>query len=102
LELQGLGKLTFELKTKIGLPNLKALVYYEGENSEATARVELVSSVQPKLLKYKIVNTHPHDTTSFTEGLSFTMTRYTKVRGKTECILENTIITWKSIQTGGS
>jgi hypothetical protein len=32
------------------------------KNSEATARVELVSSVQPKLLNYKIVNIHPHDT----------------------------------------
>jgi glutamine cyclotransferase len=33
--------------------------------------VELVSSVQPKLLKYAIVNTYPHDTLSFTEGLEF-------------------------------
>jgi glutamine cyclotransferase len=30
-----------------------------------------VSSVQPKLLNYKIVNIHPHDTLSFTEGLEF-------------------------------
>ncbi|WP_339919493.1 glutaminyl-peptide cyclotransferase [uncultured Flavobacterium sp.] len=69
---KGLEKLTLELKDqKLGYQNLKALVYYEGENSEATARVELVSSVQPKLLNYKIVNTHPHDTLSFTEGLEF-------------------------------
>ncbi|MEZ7506595.1 glutaminyl-peptide cyclotransferase [Flavobacterium sp. Arc2] len=69
---KGLEKLTFGLKDqKLGYQKLKALVYYEGKNSEATARVELVSSVQPKLLKYKIVNTHPHDTLSFTEGLEF-------------------------------
>lgn len=69
---KGLDKLTFELKDqKLGYQNLKALVYFGGENSEATARVELVSNVQPKLLKYKIVNTFPHDTTSFTEGLEF-------------------------------
>ncbi|MDI1305862.1 MAG: glutaminyl-peptide cyclotransferase, partial [bacterium] len=69
---KGLDKLTFELKDqKLGYQNLKALVYYEGENSEATARVELVSNVQPKLLKYKIVNKYPHDTMSFTEGLEF-------------------------------
>ncbi|SEA30864.1 Glutamine cyclotransferase [Flavobacterium gillisiae] len=69
---KGLEKLILELKDqKLGYQNLKALVYYEGENSEATARVELVSSVQPKLLNYKIVNTHPHDTLSFTEGLEF-------------------------------
>jgi hypothetical protein len=38
---KGLTKLTFELKTKTGLPKPKSLVFYEGENSEATARVEL-------------------------------------------------------------
>jgi glutamine cyclotransferase len=69
---KGLDKLTFDLKDqKLGYQNLKALVYYEGENSEATARVELVSNVQPKLLNYKIVNKYPHDTMSFTEGLEF-------------------------------
>jgi len=79
-------KLSFELKDqKLGYQNLKALVYYEGENSEATARVELVSNVQPKLLKYKIVNTYPHDTTSFTEGLEFykdTLYESTGLNGK--------------------
>jgi glutamine cyclotransferase len=69
---KGLGKLTFEFKDqKLGYQNLKALVYFGGENSEATARIELVSNVTPKLLKYKILNTFPHDTTSFTEGLEF-------------------------------
>jgi glutamine cyclotransferase len=67
-----LSKLTFQLKEqKLGYQNLKALVYYEGENSEATARVELVSNVKPKLLQYTIINTYPHDTVSFTEGLEF-------------------------------
>jgi glutamine cyclotransferase len=69
---KGLDKVSFELKDqKLGYQNLKAIVYYEGENSEATSRVELVSNVQPKSLKYKIVNKYPHDTMSFTEGLEF-------------------------------
>lgn len=69
---KGLDKYTFTLKDqKLGYQNLKALVYYEGENSEATARVELVSNIQPKLLKYTIINTFPHDKGSFTEGLEF-------------------------------
>ncbi|HKO75792.1 MAG TPA: glutaminyl-peptide cyclotransferase [Flavobacterium sp.] len=69
---KGNEKLNFNLKDqKLGYQNLKALVYFGGENSEATARIELVSNVQPKLLKYKIVNTFPHDTASFTEGLEF-------------------------------
>jgi glutamine cyclotransferase len=69
---KGNEKLNFNLKDqKLGYQYLKALVYFGGENSEATARIELVSNVQPKLLKYKIVNTYPHDTASFTEGLEF-------------------------------
>jgi glutamine cyclotransferase len=44
-------------------------VYYDGNSSEATSRIEL--SITPKLLKYKIINTYPHDTKSFTEGLEF-------------------------------
>jgi glutamine cyclotransferase len=69
---KGLEKLTFELKNqRLGYQNLKAVVYFEGENSEATTRIELVSNVTPKALKYTIVNTYPHDTASFTEGLEF-------------------------------
>lgn len=56
---------------KLGYQNIKALVYFGGDSSEATARVELVSDVQPKLLKYTIINTFPHDVKSFTEGLEF-------------------------------
>jgi glutamine cyclotransferase len=69
---KGNTKLDFSLKDqKLGYQYLKALVYFEGENSEATARIEMVSNVEPKLLKYKIVNTYPHDTKSFTEGFEF-------------------------------
>ena len=69
---KGVDKLTLKLKDqKLGYQNLKALIYFNGENSEATARIELVSNVKPKLLKYKIVNKYPHDTMSFTEGLEF-------------------------------
>ena len=69
---KGLENLSFELKDqKLGYQNIKALVYFEGENAETTARIEVVSNVTPKLLKYKIVNTYPHDIKSFTEGLEF-------------------------------
>ncbi|MBF7092384.1 glutaminyl-peptide cyclotransferase [Flavobacterium sp. ALJ2] len=69
---KGINKLSFELKDqKLGYQKLKALVYFGGENSEATSRIELVSNIQPKLLKYKIINTYPHDAKSFTQGLEF-------------------------------
>ncbi|MDR6844426.1 glutaminyl-peptide cyclotransferase [Flavobacterium granuli] len=69
---KGNEKLNFNLKDqKLGYQYLKALVYFDGENSEATARIEMVSNVQPKLLNYKILNTYPHDPASFTEGFEF-------------------------------
>jgi len=65
-------KLPFAFKgRKLGYQNLKALVYFEGDNVETTARVEVVSDITPKLLTYKVVNIFPHDTLSFTEGLEF-------------------------------
>lgn len=69
---KGVEKLSFEFKDqKLGYQNLKAIVYYEGQNAEATTRVELVSDIQPKLLKYTIINTYPHDTLAYTQGLEF-------------------------------
>ncbi|MDR7212468.1 glutaminyl-peptide cyclotransferase [Flavobacterium piscis] len=69
---KGTEKLEFELKDqKLGYQYLKAVVYFEGNSSDATKRIELVSNVTAKPLKYKIVNTYPHDTASFNEGLEF-------------------------------
>jgi glutamine cyclotransferase len=69
---KGLDKLTFNLKgQKLGYQTLKAIVYYEGELSEASDRVELVSNIEPKLLQYTIVNTYPHDIQAYTQGLEF-------------------------------
>ena len=67
-----LQKIDFDLTNqKLGYQNLKALVYFEGENQETTARVELVSNIQPKLLKYKTLNAYPHDYKAYTQGLEF-------------------------------
>lgn len=69
---KGVEKFSFELKDqKLGYQNLKAMVYYEGQNAEASTRIELVSDIQPKLLKYTIVNTYPHDIAAYTQGLEF-------------------------------
>ncbi|SHG60805.1 Glutamine cyclotransferase [Flavobacterium fluvii] len=83
---KGLDKLSFALQTqKLGYQNLKAVVYYNGENAQASTRIELVSNIQPKLLQYKIINTYPHDIGSFTEGLEFykdTLYESTGLNGK--------------------
>lgn len=89
---KGFEKLNFELKNeKLGYQNLKAMVYFDGETipQETIARIELVSDIRPKTLKYTIINTFPHDTTSFTEGLEFyrdTLFEGTGYRGKSNLL----------------
>jgi glutamine cyclotransferase len=69
---KGSEKFKFELKDqKLGYQFLKATAYFGSDSSDATKRIELVSNVTPKLLNFKIINTYPHDTASFTEGLEF-------------------------------
>lgn len=50
---------------------IKAIVYYDGDSAEATGRVDLVSPIQPQLMDYEVVNTYPHDTQAYTQGLEF-------------------------------
>ncbi len=69
---KGVESFSISLKDeKFGDQSLKAIVYFEGENQEITSKVEIISDVEPKLLKYTIVNTFLHDETTFTEGLEF-------------------------------
>ncbi len=56
---------------KSGYQNIKALVYYSGDIAQATTRIELMSGIDPKILKYDIVNTYPHDIKAYTQGLEF-------------------------------
>ncbi len=56
---------------KLGYQNIKAIIFYDGKTTETTARVELFSDVIPKILNYTIVNTYPHDSKAYTQGLEF-------------------------------
>ena len=71
---KGVEKLQIDLKDKkLGYQNLKALVYFDGSATaeEVEGRIEVISAVKPKIFKYTVVNTYPHDEKAFTEGLEF-------------------------------
>lgn len=69
---EGNKPLTFSFKNqKLGYQNVKAIIFYNQKQTEATTRVELFSDITPKLLTYTIVNTYPHDTKAYTQGLEF-------------------------------
>jgi glutaminyl-peptide cyclotransferase len=69
---KGNTKFTLDLKgKKLGYQNIKALVYFDGDTISIKTRVEVASDIVPKLLKYTVVNTYPHDVNAFTEGYEF-------------------------------
>lgn len=69
---EGVKNIDFQLSDeKLGYQNLKALVYFENEYAEVTHRIELISKIEPKLLPYTLVNTYPHDSKAYTQGLEF-------------------------------
>jgi glutamine cyclotransferase len=69
---KGNGKFTLDLVgKKLGYQNVKATVYFEGDTVSTKTRVEVASSLVPKLLKYTVINTYDHDVNAFTEGFEF-------------------------------
>ncbi|PKG52370.1 glutaminyl-peptide cyclotransferase [Olleya sp. 1-3] len=56
---------------KLGEHTLKATINFDGETAEIKKTIALLSAVAPKFLSIEIINTFPHDNTSFTQGLEF-------------------------------
>lgn len=56
---------------KLGEHILTATVNYDGEIEVVNHQVTILNDVAPKLLKFEIINTFPHDNTSYTQGLEF-------------------------------
>ncbi len=56
---------------KLGQQEIKALVNYDGETETVTQNISIVNNEAPKVFAYEIINTYPHDITSYTQGLEF-------------------------------
>lgn len=56
---------------KLGEHNLKTTVNFDGETAIINQTIALLNDIAPKFLNVEIVNTYPHDKTSFTQGLEF-------------------------------
>jgi len=70
--IKGDNKTEYALKNeKFGKKSIKALVYFNRKTEEVNTTIEIVSSVEPKLLQYQIINTYPHDIGAYTQGLEF-------------------------------
>lgn len=56
---------------KFGKKSIKGLVFFDKKSEEISTSIEVVPSVEPKLLGYEILNTYNHDIGAYTQGLEF-------------------------------
>ena len=89
------------LAFKLGKQNLTATINYDNDSETVEQNITILNDVAPKLLKFEIVNTYPHDNTSYTQGLEFyndtlyestgqyTQSKLIKVNYKTGEVLKN-------------
>jgi glutamine cyclotransferase len=63
---------SFPLKSqKLGYQNIKAAIHYDGATELDSTRIEVISNLEPKILKFTLINTYPHDNKAYTQGLEF-------------------------------
>ena len=58
-------------KSSLGEKMIKADVFYDGKKEVVLQKVIVVNGSTPKLYTYELLNTYPHDITSYTQGLEF-------------------------------
>lgn len=56
---------------KLGKKQLSATVTYNGKTEQLSKTITVYNANAPELYTYEIVNTYPHDNTSYTQGLEF-------------------------------
>lgn len=56
---------------RLGKHLLKAIVYFEGNTEEVFQKLTFLNNTPPKVYSYKIIDSYPHDSEAFTQGLEF-------------------------------
>ena len=56
---------------QLGNKVIKAIVDYEENSIEVIKKIKLLASKAPEVYTYEIINTYPHDTKAYTQGLEF-------------------------------
>src|SRR5699024_1237175 len=68
---QGNAETELNLQGPLGKQPLTAMVYANGKEYEISRNITLYTDKKAKVYTYKIVNSYPHDTKAFTQGLEF-------------------------------
>lgn len=64
--------ITFSTKELgVGKFTVSALAFYPEKTKKVNNSIVVLSDVEPAIYSYKLINTYPHDKTSYTQGLEF-------------------------------
>ena len=55
----------------VGKFTITALAFYPEKTKKVNNSIEILSNIEPSIYSYKLINTYPHDKTSYTQGLEF-------------------------------
>ncbi|WP_299277832.1 glutaminyl-peptide cyclotransferase [uncultured Psychroserpens sp.] len=56
---------------RLGIQTITATVKYDDTSQDISTKLTILNNQTPKVYSYKIINTYPHDITSYTQGLEF-------------------------------
>ena len=80
---KSIGKITHELQNKniedvvvldnvkIGIHTITTVVAFEDSSETIKTNITILNNNTPEILGFEIINTYPHDITSYTQGLEF-------------------------------
>ncbi|MES2416562.1 MAG: glutaminyl-peptide cyclotransferase [Bacteroidota bacterium] len=80
----------------MGYRMITAIVAHDGNKDTITTNIVLKSNLVPKNLSYKIIRTFPHDTSAYTEGLSYVNGKILESTGEKG----NSVLKWVDLETG--
>jgi glutamine cyclotransferase len=80
----------------LGYKLITAVIDNGTSKDTLTINIELKSSVKPELYGYQIVNTFPHDTSAYTQGLEFHNGRFLESTGQEQ----HSTLRWVDVKTG--
>ncbi|MGF1923866.1 MAG: glutaminyl-peptide cyclotransferase [Bacteroidia bacterium] len=81
---------------KLGYRLISAIVAYDNNVDTVTLNIVLTSDIKPKEVSYEVINTFPHDTSAYTQGLAFIDGKFLESTGE----LGKSVLKWVQLNSG--
>lgn len=94
---KGAGAYTFSTEgLSLGYKQITAVLNRTAGKDTVTTNIVLKSGLKPELMKYKVLNVFPHDTSSYTQGLEYHQGKFLESTGE----YGSSSLRWVDLKTG--